>query len=145
MSIIAENRKARFDYIIEETIEAGIKLLGFEAKSAKHGKLELAGSYVIIRGGEAWLINSKIAPEQPKNAPADSDPSRIRKLLLNKKEISHLSGLLDQKTYSAVALSARIKKNLVKIEIGVGRSKKKSDKRESIKKREVLREIRKRV
>jgi len=61
MSIIAENRKARFDYIIEETIEAGIKLLGFEAKSAKHGKLELAGSYVIIRGGEAWLINSKIA------------------------------------------------------------------------------------
>lgn len=145
MSLISENRKARFDYIIEETIEAGIKLLGFEVKSAKHGRLELAGSYVIIRGGEAWLINSKIAPEQPKNAPKDYEPSRIRKLLLNKKEISHLSGLLDQKTHSAVALNAKIKKNLVKIEIGVGRSKKKSDKRESIKKRDTMREMRKTV
>ncbi len=145
MSIIAENRKAHFDYIIEETIEAGIKLLGFEVKSAKHGKLELAGSYVIIRGGEAWLINSKIAPEQPKNAPADYEPSHIRKLLLNKKEISRLAGVLDQKTYSAVGLSAKVKKNLIKIEIGVGRSKKKSDKRETIKKRETLREIRREV
>lgn len=141
--LIAENRKARFDYLIEETIEAGIKLLGFEVKSAKHGKLELAGSYVIIRGGEAWLINSKIAAEQPKNSPTDYDPSRIRKLLISKKEISRLAGLLDQKTYSAVALSAKVKKNLIKIEIGVGRSKKKSDKREAIKKRDVLREIRK--
>lgn len=145
MSIIAENRKARFDYLIEETIEAGIKLLGFEVKSAKHGKMELSGSYVIIRGGEAWLINSKIATEQPKNAPADHEPSRIRKLLLGKKEISRLAGMLDQKTYSAVALSAKVKKNLIKIEIGIGRSKKKQDKRESIKKREILREIKKRV
>ncbi len=145
MSIIAENRKARFDYLIEETIEAGIKLLGFEVKSAKHGKLELAGSYVIIRGGEAWLINSKIAAEQPKNAPADYDPSRIRKLLLNQKEISRLAGLLDQKTYSAVGLSAKLKKNLIKIEIGIGRSKRKSDKREAIKKRDTMREIRKRI
>lgn len=143
--LIAENRKARFDYLIEETIEAGIKLLGFEVKSAKHGKLELAGSYVIIRGGEAWLINSKIAAEQPKNSPAEYDPSRIRKLLISKKEISRLAGLLDQKTYSAVALSAKVKKNLIKIEIGVGRSKKKSDKREAIKKRDVLREIKKRI
>lgn len=145
MSIIAENRKAHFDYIIEETIEAGIKLLGFEVKSAKHGKLELAGSYVIIRGGEAWLINSKIAPEQPKNAPVGYEPSRIRKLLLNKKEISRLSGLLDQKTYSAVGLSGKVKKNLIKIEIGVGRSKKKSDKRDAIKKRDTMREIRREV
>lgn len=145
MSIIAENRKAHFDYIIEETIEAGIKLLGFEVKSAKHGKLELAGSYVIIRGGEAWLINSKIAPEQPKNAPEGYNISRIRKLLLNKKEIARLSGLLDHKTHSAIALSGKVKKNLIKIEIGVGRSKKKSDKRETIKKRETLREIRKEI
>ena len=143
--LIAENRKARFDYLIEETIEAGIKLLGFEVKSAKHGKLELAGSYVIIRGGEAWLINSKIAAEQPKNSPAEYDSSRIRKLLISKKEISRLAGLLDQKTYSAVALSAKVKKNLIKIEIGIGRSKKKSDKREVIKKRDVLREIKKRI
>ncbi|MDO8504506.1 MAG: SsrA-binding protein SmpB [Candidatus Liptonbacteria bacterium] len=141
MSVLAENRKARFDYEISETIEAGVKLLGFEVKSAKAGRMQLPGSYAIIRGGEAYLVNATIPAFQPKNAPADYDPTRARKLLLHKKEIARLAGLLEDKKY-LVPLNARLNHGLIKLELGLGRHRKKSDKREVIKKRAHQREMR---
>jgi SsrA-binding protein len=142
MKKIAENRRARFDYDILETIEAGIELLGSEVKSAKAGHMGLGGSYAVIRNGEAWLLNSQIPPYQPNNVPEGYDPARSRRLLLRSLEIKELSGLLRQKTLTLVGLSAFIKRGLVKIELGVAKSRKKSDKREVIKKRDTERDIR---
>ena len=142
MKSLSENKRARFDYAIEETLEAGIELRGFEVKSAKAGRLNLAGSYGVIRGNELWLLNSQIPAYQPKNAPPDYDPSRSRRLLLHKDETKRLIGLLKEKRVTLVALHSYLKGNLVKIALGVGRSKKKSDKRETIKKREAEREMR---
>lgn len=144
MSALSENRKARFDYEILETLLAGVELFGFEVKSAKAGRMELPGSHVIIRGGEAFLVNAKIPAFQPKNAPQDYDPARARRLLLNKDEIRRLAGQLEDRLY-LIPLSVLLKKNLIKIELGLGRHRKKSDKREVIKKREVSREIRKEI
>ncbi len=91
MAHYAENRKARFDYEILEKYESGIELLGSEVKSVRGGLMSLEGAFVIVRGGEAYLINSNIPPYQPKNAPKDYDPLRNRKLLLTKKETRELS------------------------------------------------------
>ena len=88
MGNYAENRKARFDYEVLEKYEAGIELLGSEVKSVRGGQMSLDGSFVIIRGGEAYIINANVPPYQPKNAPKDYDPVRNRKLLLTKKEIA---------------------------------------------------------
>ncbi len=140
MQVIAENRRARFDYTITETLEAGIELLGHEVKSAKAGRLNLAGSYVIVRAGEAWLINSQIPPYQPKNTAADYDPSRSRRLLLQKDEIAKLAGAFKAKQF-LIPLHAYIKNNFIKIELGLGKSRKKSDKREILKKRAAEKEI----
>lgn len=153
MKVLAENRRARFDYEILETIEAGIELRGFEVKSAKAGRFNVAGSYAVIRtapakahgakaGQEAWLINSQIPPYQPKNAPSDYDPARRRRLLLRSEEIKRLIGTLKGKSVSLVALRAYLKHGFVKIELGVGRAKRKGDKREVLKKRDVEREMR---
>ncbi|MEK9180222.1 MAG: SsrA-binding protein SmpB [Patescibacteria group bacterium] len=134
---IAENRRAGFDYEISEKFEAGIELRGLEVKSAKAGKMQIAGSYSIIRGGEVYLINCRVPPYQTGNTPPDYDPGRTRRLLLNKGEIKRLGGLLRQKTVSLITLRAYIKNNLIKIELGLGRAKKKHDKRELLKKRAV--------
>ena len=142
MKVLAENRRARFDYEILETIEAGIELRGFEVKSAKAGRFNIAGSYAIVRGGEAWLVNSQIPPYQPKNAPPDYDPARTRRQLLQLKEIKRLVGTLKGKSVSLVALRAYLKHGFIKIELGVGRSKSKGDKREVLKKRSAEREMR---
>ena len=91
MAHYAENRKARFNYEILEKYEAGIELLGVEVKSVRGGRMSLEGAFVIVRGGETYLINSSIPPYQPKNAPKDYDPLRNRKLLLTKREMSTLS------------------------------------------------------
>ena len=136
-SVIAENRRALFDYEISEKFEAGIELRGFEVKSAKMGMMQIAGAYTIIRSGEAYLINSQIPPYQPGNTPPDYDPGRTRRLLLRKDEIKRLEGLLKQKSVSLVALRAYVKNNFIKIELGVGHAKKKGDKREALKKRAV--------
>src|SRR6266481_8396992 len=114
---IAENRRARFDYEILETHEAGIELIGTEVKSAKNGQLNLSGSYALIRGHEAWLLGSQIPAHQVKNAPKDYDPSRTRRLLLHAGEIQALTGKLHEKGLSLVALNAHLKKGLVKIEL----------------------------
>ncbi len=138
---LSENRRARFDYEIEETFEAGLELLGTEVKSVKNNRMDLGGSYALIRGGEVWLTNSKIPAYQPGNAPKDYDPERSRRLLLKKEEIKELTGKLSQKGYALLPLRAYLKKGFIKLELGLGRSKKKSDKRETIKKRELDREF----
>ncbi|MBI4085808.1 MAG: SsrA-binding protein SmpB [Candidatus Liptonbacteria bacterium] len=142
MKPIAENRRAQFDYEILEKYEVGIALSGQEVKSAKNGRFNLAGSYAIPKNGELWLLNSDIPAYQPKNAPADYDPRRSRKLLLHKNEIKTLVGRLRQKSLSLVPLNAYLKNGFIKLELGLGKSRKKSDKRELLKKRTAEREMR---
>ncbi len=138
---IAENRRARFDYEILDTYEAGLELSGMEAKSARLGGMNLSGSHALVKNGEVWLLNSQIMPFQPKNAGNDYDPTRFRRLLLHGAEIAILANRLQEKGWSLVPLRAYLKKNLVKIELGLGKSKKSHDKRDTIKKRDVKREI----
>ncbi len=125
-------------------------MIGQEVKSVKGGKMQISGSYALIRppasgragGGEAWLTNSVIPPYQPKNAPPDYDPERSRRLLLRKEELKNLSGRLHEKGLSLLPLRAYAKRGFVKVELGLGRSRKKSDKREFLKKRAAEREMR---
>ncbi|MEK7095172.1 MAG: SsrA-binding protein SmpB [Patescibacteria group bacterium] len=141
MASYAENRKARFDYEILEKYTAGIELLGTEVKSVRGGRMSLNGSFIIIRGGEAFLINSNIPPYQIKNAAKDYDPLRNRKLLLTKKEIKELAK--NEKTsLTIIPLSVYNKDRKIKLDIALGKGKKKTDKRQSIKKRETDIEIR---
>ena len=142
MSNYAENRKARFDYEILEKYETGIELLGTEVKSIRGGKMSLEGAFVIVRGGEAYLINSNIPPYQAKNAPKDYDPLRNRKLLLTKKELAELSGSEKNKSLTIVPISVYNKNRKIKVAIALVKGKKKFDKRETIKKRDTDREIR---
>jgi SsrA-binding protein len=142
MDSIAENRRAAFDYEISQKYEAGIELKGYEVKSAKGGRLQVAGAHVIIRGGEAWLVNSHIPPYQAGNTPPDYEEDRARRLLLSKDEIKELQGALVDKSRHLIPLRAYIKHGLIKLELGIGRTRKKTDKREVIKKRAHQREIR---
>lgn len=140
MSLI-ENKKAYFNYEIPEKLESGIELLGHEVKSIK-GKLgSLDGAYIIVRGGEAYLINAHIPAYQPGNTPESYDPYRNRRLLLTKKEISELATAEVTKGLTIVPISVYNKGRKLKLSLGIGRGKKKSDKRESIKKRDTEREL----
>lgn len=141
MSDLSVNRRAHFDYEILETYEAGLALFGFEVKAAKAGRMAIAGTFAVIRDNEAWLIGATITPLQQKNVPATYDPTRSRRLLLHKKEINTLIGAAAQKGLTIVPLKVYNKKNRVKLLIGLARHKKKEDKRETIKKRESLREM----
>ena len=125
----AENRKARFNYEILEKYETGIELLGTEVKSVRGGQMSLEGAFIIIRGGEAFLINANIPSYQPKNAPADYDPLRNRKLLLTKKEIAKLAGSEKNKSLTIVPISVYNKNRKIKVEIALVKGKKKQDKR----------------
>ena len=138
----AENRKARFNYEILEKYEARIELLGMEVKSVRNGQMSLEGAFVIIRGGEAFLINSSIPPYQPHNTEKDYDSLRNKKLLLTKKEIATLAGSEKNKSLTIVPISVYNKGKKIKVEIALVKGKKKQDKRETIKKRETDREIR---
>lgn len=142
MANYAENRKARFDYEIVEKYEAGIELLGLEVKSVRGGQMSLEGAFVIVRGGEAFLINANIPPYQVKNSPKDYDPLRNRKLLLTKKEIGELADSGKNKSLTIVPISVYNKNRKIKVNIALVKGKKKFDKRESIKKRDTEREIR---
>ena len=142
MAHYAENRKARFDYEILEKYEAGIELLGVEVKSVRSGRMSLEGAFIIVRGGEVYLINANVPPYQPKNAPKDYDPLRNRRLLLTKKEITELAGSEKNKSLTIVPISVYNKNRKIKIEIALVKGKKKRDKRETIKKRETDREMR---
>ena len=141
MTVFAENRKARFDYEILETFEAGLVLSGAEVKSIKNGRMNLTGSYINFHNGELYLIGAFIAPYQPKNQPADYDPSRSRKLLLRKKEIISLTGGIKPKGLTLIPLKAYNKGRRIKLEFAVARGKKQYDKREVIAKREAERKI----
>jgi SsrA-binding protein len=138
----AENRKARFNYEILEKYETGIELLGTEVKSVRGGQMSLEGAFVIIRGGEAYLINANIPPYQAKNAPKDYDPLRNRKVLLTKKEINELQGSEKNKSLTIVPISVYNKGSKIKLEIALVKGKKKFDKRETLKKRDTDRELR---
>ncbi len=140
MAVFAQNKKARFDYEILETFQAGIVLIGQEVKAIKTGHISIKGSYVIVKENEFFLIGANIPPYQPKNAPKDYDPERLRKLLLTKSEIKHLIGKIKQKGLTLVPIKVYTVKGKVKIIFGIGRGKKKYDKREAIKKREFDRE-----
>jgi SsrA-binding protein len=142
MEAIAENRRARFDYEIAETYTAGIELRGYEVKSVKNGQFQIAGARVLIRGDEAYLVNSHVPPYQPKNTPAGYEEDRARRLLLTTAEIKELTGALHDKSNILIPLRAFLKNGFVKLELGLGRIRKKSDKRDVIKKRSHQREIR---
>ncbi|PIP69206.1 SsrA-binding protein [Candidatus Nomurabacteria bacterium CG_4_9_14_0_2_um_filter_32_10] len=141
----AENRKVKFDYEILEKYEVGIELLGIEVKSVRNGQMSLEGAFVIVRGGEVFLINSNIPPYQVNNSLKDYDPLRNKKLLLTKKEIETLADSEKNKSLTIVPISVYNKGRKIKIEIALVKGKKKHDKRETIKKRETDREIRREV
>lgn len=135
----ASNPRVGFDYEILETIEAGVVLEGHEVKAIKTGKASIKGSYVKILNGEPFLIGATIAPYQPANTPKNYDPQRSRKLLLSKKEISKLVGLSQSQGLTIVPLKFYDKKGKIKLLVGVAKGKKKYDKRETIKKKDIAR------
>jgi SsrA-binding protein len=141
MRILAENKKAYFNYEILEKFSGGLSLIGQEVKSIKQGKINLAGSFVVLKNNEFFLSGAKIPPYQPANAPPDYSPQRPRKLLLKKSEIKFLIGKSKEKGLTLIPLRVYTKKGLIKLEFGLCRGKKKIDKREKIKKREAEREI----
>ena len=141
MANYAENRKARFDYEILEKYEAGIELLGAEVKSVRGGHMSLEGAFVIIRGGEAFLVGANVAPYQVGNTPAGYDPLRPRRLLLSAKELDYLGGAAERSGLTIIPLSVYNKGRYLKVSLALARGKKNQDKRQSIKKRESAREI----
>lgn len=141
MAVFANNSKAYFDYEILEKFSAGMELLGTEVKSVRAGSMNLAGAFVTIRGSEAFLVNADIPAYQPKNAPSDYDARRPRKLLVSRKEMSELKNAEATKGLTIVPLSVYNKGRFLKLDIAIARGKKKFDKRQAIKKRDVEREI----
>lgn len=139
---IAQNRKARHDYFIEEVYEAGIELTGTEVKSIRMGKLNLKDSYAVIRNGEVWLVGMHISPYEKGNI-FNVDPDRDRRLLLNRNEINKLIGYVQQKGYSLIPLEVYLKHGLVKIALAVAKGKKIYDKREAIANRDAKLDIEK--
>lgn len=132
---IAKNPVARYNYIITDTLEAGIVLTGTEIKSIRNGKVNLKDSYAGIKNGEAYIYSMHISPYEQGNI-FNKDPLRDKKLLLNKREIFRLSGLINQKGYTLVPISLYLKNNIVKLELGIGKGKKLYDKREDLKKKD---------
>lgn len=141
MKVYSENKKAYYNYNIIEKYEAGLVLIGQEVKSIKTGRINLAGSYVVFKNTEPYLIGAKIPPYQPKNAPADYNPEQSRKLLLNKKEIHYLFGKSNEKGFSLIPLKVYDKNGRIKLELGLAKGKKKYNKKEKIKKRDLERQI----
>ena len=145
MAVLAKNKQAYFDYEIQETLEAGISLMGHEVKSAKTGNVSLKGSHVAINRGQANLVNLHISPYKYAGALPEYDPTRSRKLLLNRKEIDSIIGKYKIAGYAIVPLELYTKKGLIKVKLGIARGKKKWDKRESIKRREAERKIKRAI
>lgn len=142
MATYIQNRKSHFNYELLETLEAGIVLLGYEVKAIKNGQGSIDGAHVTIRGGEAYIINADISPFQPANTPKDYDRTRLRKLILNKTEIKKLADIEAGKGLTIVPISMYNKAGKIKVQVAVARGKRKFDKRETIKKRDTDRDIR---
>lgn len=137
---IAKNPVARHNYEIIQTVEAGIVLSGTEIKSIRNGKVNLKESYAMVKNGEVYIYGMHISKYEQGNI-QNKDPLRTRKLLLNKREINKLIGLVQQKGYSLVPISLYFKGNFIKVELGIGRGKKLYDKRQDIAKKDSERKI----
>jgi SsrA-binding protein len=134
--LIAENRKARFDYFIEERFEAGLVLQGWEVKAMRSGRAQLAEAYVFVRNEEVFLTGAHITPLKTTSTHIVADPVRTRKLLLNKGEISRLIGAVERKGYTLVPLDLHWKDGRAKLEVGLAKGKKQHDKRATEKDRD---------
>ncbi|MRI32682.1 SsrA-binding protein [Endozoicomonas sp. OPT23] len=135
-SSIVANKKARHDYHIDETFEAGLSLSGWEVKSLRMGKVQLVDSYIFLKNGEAWLIGASITPLDTASTHVVADPGRDRKLLLNKRELAKLFVETQQKGHTCIATKLYWKGHLVKCQIALARGKKEFDKRATTKERE---------
>jgi SsrA-binding protein len=135
-STIAVNKKARHDYFIEQTFECGLVLEGWEVKSLRDGRAQITETYVHLKNGEAWLIGAHFSPLNTASTHISPDPTRTRKLLLNRKELDRLVGSVERKGYTVVALSLYWLKGRAKLEIGLAKGKKQHDKRASDKDRD---------
>ncbi len=138
---IAENKKAAFNYFIEERFEAGMVLEGWEIKSLREGKVQLTDGYVVIRNGELFIIGCQINPLNTASSHVNPDSVRTKKLLLHKEEIKRLIGKVEQKGYTLVPLKLYWKNGRVKCEIALAKGKATHDKRDTIKEREGKREV----
>lgn len=141
MAVYAHNKRAGFDYEALEKYEAGLELRGFEVKAIKAGKMNLTGARVIVRGGEAYLVGADIQPYQANNLPAEMVLGRTLRLLLSKSEIRTLGGAEGQRGLTIIPISVYSKGGRLKVGLAVARGKKKFDKRENIKRRDVKRQI----
>src|SRR6202051_291438 len=133
---IAVNRKARFDYFIEERFEAGISLMGWEVKSMRAGKAQIAEAYVYLKGGEAFLFGAHINALNSASTHVDTDPTRTRKLLLNRRQLDHLIGAVERRGYTLVPLQLYWKTGRAKLEIGLAKRRKQHNKRNTEKHRD---------
>jgi SsrA-binding protein len=137
---IVLNKKAKFEYFIEEEYEAGLVLEGWEVKSLRAGKVNIADAHVIIKNNEAWLLGAQILPLPTASAHTFPDPTRTRKLLLNQRELSKLIGSVERQGYTLVPLALYWKHNRIKIGVALAKGKKSHDKRETIKERDWARD-----
>ncbi len=140
IKVVAKNRRARHDYFIEDTWEAGLVLLGTEVKSLRQGKGSITEAYVRLEGGEAWLVGATIQPWSHGNR-QNHEPTRRRKLLLHRREIERLIGKIQQQGYTLVPMELYFSQGKAKLEIGLGKGKKHYDKREDTKERDARRDM----
>jgi SsrA-binding protein len=133
---IAKNKRARFEFHIEERIEAGLALEGWEVKSLREGRVQFADSYVLLKDNEAWLFGCNIDPLPTAASYTNPDPTRTRKLLLHRREIDRLIGLVDRKGFTLIPTFMYFKRGKVKVEIGVAKGKQQRDKRKTVKDRD---------
>lgn len=140
IKIIAENRKARYDYFIEDSMEAGLVLQGTEVKSLRQGRANLKDAYARIKKGEAWVHQMHISP-YPFAYYDNHDPLRVRKLLLHKHEIKKLTGKLTERGYALIPLRLYFREGKVKVLLGLAKGKRKHDKRETIRRRDEKRDL----
>lgn len=133
---IAHNKRARHDYFIEETLEAGIALQGWEVKALRAGRAQITEGYVHLKDGEAWLIGAHISPLRSASTHVDPDPTRTRKLLLTRRELDRLVGLVERKGHTLVPLDLHWTRGRAKLAIGLAKGKKQHDKRSATKERD---------
>lgn len=138
--VVATNRKARHDYLIEDTFEAGLVLTGTEIKSIRASRVNLRDGFAMVKDGELWLMNVHIAPYD-QGTYTNHEPRRSRKLLLQRREINRIIGKLQEKGFTLVPLRLYLKNNWAKVELGLGRGKKQYDKRATLREQESRREI----
>ena len=138
--LIAENRRARFDYFIEERLEAGLALEGWEVKALRAGKAQITEAYVYLREGEVFLLGAHITPLKTTSTHVSADPTRTRKLLLKRSEIAHLIGSVERKGYTIVPLELYWQRGKAKLRIGLAKGKKQHDKRATEKERDWARD-----